>query len=181
MNKSYLIVPIVLLAIFAVLYKGAVKDMEIKAAHQAEVAKARADEEKKRKDEIEAKATEDAKKRQDEREAADLAKEEKKKRDYEDALKALNDEAAKYSTEADKLAKEAADLELQISQGRTDKEKLNAATFDLAKKTEQLKINRRTAELEVQRMIEMVSKKLNNNSVIVPPPPPLAAAIPPKK
>jgi len=181
MNKSYLIVPIVLLAIFGILYKGAVKDMEAKAEHQQAVAKERADAEKKRKDEIELKATADAKKRQDEREAADLAKEEKKKRDYEEGLKALNDEATKYSTEADKLSKEVADLELQISQGRTDKEKLNSATFDLAKNAEQLKINRRNAELEVQRMIEMVSKKLSSNSVIVPPPPPLAAATPPKK
>jgi len=176
MNKSYVIVPFLLLAVFGFLYKGAVKDMEAKAASQQAARDQRAAEEKKHKDEVEAKATADAKKRQDEREAADRAKEEKKIREYEDGLKALRDETAKYSTEADKLSKEAADLELQISQARTDKEKLNRETFDLAKDLEQTKINRRNAELEIQRMIDIVGKKLNDSSVIIPPAPPLPVA-----
>jgi hypothetical protein len=176
MNKSYFIVPLVLLAVFGFRYNSAVKEMEAKAVSQQAAADARKAEEKKRKDEIELKATADAKKRQEEREAADRAKEEKKTREYEEGLKALRDEAAKYSTEADKLSKEAADLELQISQARTEKEKLNRETFDLAKVVEQTKIDRRTAELEIQRTVEMVAKKLNDNSVVVPPPPVLAAS-----
>jgi len=176
MNKSYLIVPIVLLAVFGFLYNGALKEMDAKAASQLAATEKRNAEEKKRKDEIEAKATADAKKRQDEREAADKAKEEKKIRDYEEGLKALRDETAKYSGEADKLSKEAADLELQISQARTDKEKLNRETFDMAKEVEQTKINRRNAELEIQRMIDMVAKKLTDSSIVIPPPPPLPVA-----
>jgi len=172
MNKSYLIVPLILLIVFGVLYKSAVKEMEAKAERQHAVAEARMKEEKARKDEIERKATADAKKRQDEREEADRAKEEKKVREYEAGLKALADEASKYSGEADKLSKEAADLELEISQTRTNKEKLNSDTFDLAKQVELMKINRRNAELEIQRTVEMVAKKLNNNNVVVPPPPP---------
>ncbi len=176
MNKSYLIVPIVLLAVFGFLYSGALKEMDAKAASQQAAADKRNAEEKKRKDEIEARATADAKKRQDEREAADRAKEEKKIREYEEGLKTLRDEAAKYSGEADKLSKEAADLEIQISQARTDKEKLNRETFDLAKEVEQTKINRRNAELEIQRMIDMVAKKLTDSSIVIPPPPPLPVA-----
>jgi chromosome segregation ATPase len=176
MNKSFVIVPVVLLAAFAFVYNNAKKEMAIKDAIKAEQAARVKAEEKKHKDEIEARATADAKKRQDEREAADLAKEEKKKKEYEDIMKTLKDEAAKYSTEADKLSKEAADLEIQISQARTDKEKLNRETFDLAKQVEQTKINRRTAELEIQRLVEMVAKKLNDNSVVVPPPPAFTAA-----
>ena len=173
MNKSYLIVPVILLVVFGFLYNGAVKGMEEKAAHQKAALEARQAEDKKHKDEIELKATADAKKRQDEREAQDKAKEEKKAKDYEDGLKALKDEATKYSTEADKLSKEAADLDLQISQARTDKEKLNRETFDLAKEVEQTKINRRNAELEIQRVIDMVGKKLNDSSVVIPPAPAL--------
>jgi hypothetical protein len=172
MNKSYLIVPIVLLAVFGFLYRSASIEMQEKqVARQVELDRKKA-EEKKRKDEIEARANADAKKRQDEREAADRAKAEKKEHDYQEVLKALREETTKYSTEADKLSKEAADLEIQISQTRTDKEKLNRETFDLAKQVEQEKINRRNAELEIQRMMEMVATKLTNNSVIVPPPPP---------
>jgi len=176
MNKSYLIVPAILLAVFGFLYTSALKEMDAKAAAQQEAANVRRAAEKKHKDEIEAKATADAKKRQDEREAADRAKEEKKIREYEDIMKSLRDETTKYATEAEKLGKEAADLEVQISQLRTDKEKLNHETFDLAKAVEQSKINWRNAELEIQRLIEMVSRKLNDNSIIVPPPPVLAVA-----
>lgn len=172
MNKSYLIVPIVLLAVFAVLYNGALKEMKVKADQQQRAADDRTAAEKKHKDEIDARAQADAKKHQDEREAADLAKEEKKTKEYNDALKALKDEAGKYNAEADKLSKEAADLELQISQSRTDKEKLNTETFDLAKEIELTKINRRNAELEIQRMIEMVGNKLTASSIVLPPPPP---------
>jgi hypothetical protein len=175
MNKSYFLVPIVLLAVFAFLYRGATKEMEIKqATQQAELDKKKA-EEKKHKEEIDARAAADAKKHQEIREAEDKAKADKKEAEYQKVLKDLKDETVKYSTEADKLSKEAADLEIQISQARTDKEKLNRDTFDLAKQVEQEKINRRNAELEIQRMMEMVATKLASNSIIIPPPPPLPA------
>ena len=172
MNKSYLIVPVVLLAVFAVLYNGALKEMKTKADQQQATADAKTAEENKHKAEVEARAQIDAKKHQEERDAADRAKEEKRIKEYEDQLKALKDEANKYNTEADKLSKEAADLELQISQARTDKEKLNTETFDIAKEIELTKINRRNAELEIQRMIDMLGKKLTASSIILPPPPP---------
>jgi hypothetical protein len=172
MNKSYVIVPAVLLAVFAVLYTGARKEMEAK--HQAQIeAKAKVDEtDRIRKAEIDRRATEDAKRRQDEQAAANKAKEDKKQRDYDDAMKKLKDEANDYATQADKLAKEAADLEIQISQARTDKERLNRETLEFSKQIELAKINRRTAELEIQRMIEIVGRKLNESSIAIPPPPP---------
>jgi hypothetical protein len=170
MNKSYFIVPVILLAVFGFFYNGSLKEMKAKEeAHQQEVARLKA-EDAKHKKEIEDKATADAQKRQDEREAADRAKEEKKVRDYEDAMKALKDETAKYATEADKLAKDAADLEIQLSQARTQRETLNRETFDLAKQVEQTKINRRNAEIEIQRVIEIAGKKLNDSSIAAPPP-----------
>jgi len=172
MNKSYLIVPLVLLILFGFFYNGALKEMANKeATKQAVIAKAKADD-LARKKVIEDKATAEAKKRQEEREAADLAKEQKKTREYEEALKKLHDETADYVTQADKFAKEAADLEIQISLGRSEREKLNRETLDLAKQVELDKVNRRTAELEIQRMMEMVAKKLNDNSIVIPPPPP---------
>ena len=171
MNKLYLIVPAVLLILFTFFYNGALKEMQAKEiTRQEKIAQDKATEAA-RKKVIEDKATQEAMKRQQDREAADLAKEQKKQKDYEDAIKTLKDETAKYSSESDKLQKESSDLEIQISQNRSDREKLNRESLELSKRVEQAKINRRTAELEIQRMMEMVAKKLNDSSIATPPPP----------
>jgi chromosome segregation ATPase len=131
-------------------------------------------EEAERKRIVDEKASIDAKKRQDERDAAELAKERKKQTDYDDAMKKLKDEADDYAAQAAKLSKEAADLETQISQTRSDKERLARETLELNKQLELAKINRRNAELEIQRMVDMVGRKLNDSSIAaMPPPPPL--------
>lgn len=172
MNKSYLIVPVILLAVFGFTYNGALKDMQAKedANHAKATEKKRVEDA--RKAEVEAKATLDAKKHQEERDAEDRKKQEKKQAEYDDAMKKLRDEANDYTVQGEKLGKEAADLELQISQSRNEKEKLARETLELAKSVELAKINRRNAELEIQRMIDMVGKKLNDSSIATPPPPP---------
>lgn len=173
MNKSYLIVPAVLLAVFAFFYNGALNEMRVKEetrlAKVAAVAKAEAD----RKAEVEKKAQAEALKNQEKRAADDKAREDKKERDYQDAMNALKKEADDYSAQTAKLSKEAADLEASLQQTRTDKERLTREALDLAKQVELAKINRRSAELEIQRMFEMVSKKLNDSSIATAPPPPL--------
>ncbi len=177
MNKSYLIVPLVLLAVFGFFYNGALKDMKEK--EDARIAKiaATAKEEADRKRVIEEKATAEAIKRQEERAAADKAKEEKKEKDYQDAMAALKKEADDYVAQSAKLTKEGTDLDAEILKTRNDKERLTREALELAKQVELAKINRRTSELEIQRMIEMVSKKLNESSITaLPPPPPLVPA-----
>jgi chromosome segregation ATPase len=175
MNKSYVIVPLVLLAVFGFFYNGALKEMKEK--EDARIAKIDATNkaEAERKKAIEEKAQAEAAKRQEERAANDKAKEEKKEKDYQDAMTALKKEADDYTTQVAKLTKEAADLEADILKTRNDKERLTREALELAKQVELAKINRRTSELEIQRMIEMVSKKLGESSLtaIPPPPPPL--------
>lgn len=171
MNKSYLIVPLILAAIFGFYYNSALNDMRAKeVANQVEAEKIKA-EEKKRKDEVEAKATADAKKRQEERDASDREKQLKKEADYNDAMKKLRDEAKDYADQAAKLGKQIADIESQITQTRAEKDKLMSETLELAKAVELAKINRRNAELEIQRMMDMVAKKLNDSSIAASPPP----------
>jgi len=89
-------------------------------------------------------------------------------------MKKLKDEADDYANQAAKLSKEAADLETQISQSRNDKERLARETLELNKQVELAKISRRNAELEIQRMVDMLGRKLNDSSIAsMPPPPPL--------
>jgi hypothetical protein len=57
---------------------------------------------------------------------------------------------------------------------RNAKEKANTDTFTLAKHVETLKIDRRSAEIEIQRMVDMVGQRLNSSplSTYTPPAPP---------
>lgn len=175
----YVIIPGVLFLAFlftpGVGYVPAQKEMVRKEeVRQAAVAAKQAAEETKRKD-IEAKAAEDAKQRQAEREQKERERAEKKERDYQEAIQKLNDDIALFSGEADKLAKEASDLELQLNNQRNQKEAANRMAFDMAKQVELAKVNRRNAELEIQRMVDMVAQRLNASPLSAPPPPPPAA------
>lgn len=172
MNKFYIIVPVVLLGVFLFFYNGALKEMATKEeAKKEEIAKVKAADDARRA-EIEKKAAADAKKRQDERDAEDRAKEQKKIKEYEDAMRQLKDEADKYLAEADKNQKDANALELQLNDLRSLKEKTNREAFELAKQVELAKIARRNAELEIQRMVDMVATKVGASSFAAMPPPP---------
>lgn len=170
---TYLLVPGIMFAIFIFFYLGAVKEMDKKAADKAAKVAAEAKADADRKAEIERKAVEDAEKRQKERDAADAKKAQEKEEAYQKVMTQLKTETDDYNAQADKLAKEAADLEISISQTRTNKEKLNRETFDLAKEVELAKINRRNAEIEIQRMVEVAGKKVADSSVAIAPPPPM--------
>lgn len=175
MNKFYIIVPVVLLGVFLFFYNGALKDMAAKeAVKKEEVAKVKAAEDARR-IEIEKKAAEDSRRRQAEREAEDRAKEQKKIKEYEDAMRQLKDETDKYLAEADKNQKDANALELQLNDLRTLKEKTNRESFELAKQVELAKIARRNAELEIQRMVDMVAQRVGASSFAAMPPPPAPA------
>ena len=118
---------------------------------------------------IEQKALADAEKRQKEREAEDAAKAAKKEADYAKVMTQLASDTTDENAQADKLAKEVGALEISISQARSNKEKLNRETFDLAKEVELTKINRRNAEIEIQRMVEVAGKKVADSSVAIAP------------
>lgn len=172
MNKFYIIVPVVLLGVFIFFYRGALQEMAAKDERKRiEAAALQAAEDARRK-EVEARAAEDARKRQEEREAVERAKEEKKIREYEDVMTQLRDEAARYSAEADALSKQANALEVELAELRTLKEKTNREAFELAKQVELAKVRRRNAELEIQRMVDMVAQRVGASSLAQMPPPP---------
>jgi RecA-family ATPase len=174
MNKYYFIAPAVMLGVFLFFYRGALAEMDAKEeAHKREVATAKAADDVRRK-EIEAKAEADARKRQEERDAEEKAKLEKKEREYQTAMNQLKDEADKYTADADKYAKESSDLEVQLANLRIQKEKTNREAFELTKSVELAKINRRTAEMEIQRLVEMVGTRAEKSALTALPPPPPA-------
>jgi len=172
MNKFYIIVPIILLGVFIFFYRGALEDMARRDAEKARLAQIEQEKEDQRRKEIEERAAADARRRQEEREAAERAKEEKRQREYDEGMRLLAEEAARYTAEADKNTKEINELEIQLLELRNLRDKTNREAFELAKQVELAKIDRRNAELEIQRMVDMVARQVAGTSFAAIPTPP---------
>jgi chromosome segregation ATPase len=175
MNKFYVILPVALLILFGGYYfKVAKPEMAAKVlADEKRIVDEREAEETKRK-EIEAKAQDDARKAQavrDEKERVRLAK---AQQDKDEQDRKVLDETTKYEKEAEKLSKQIADLEIAITNLRNKREDMNREVLELAKKVELTKIDRRNAELEIQRMYDVVAQKVAASSLTQAPPPPPA-------
>jgi hypothetical protein len=165
----YLIFPGIMLAGFLVFYMSHKKAAEEKEqAHLVRVAKEKAEAEEKKKV-AEAKAREDAKKRQDEREAEERKKEEEKAAKQAADDKKVRDQMAEYTAKAEAATKEGANLEAELDRLRKEKDKTSRETFDLRKQVELARIARRNAELEIQRMTEMVAQRAAASSLTRPP------------
>lgn len=169
MNKFYIIVPILMLVVFGFIYKDfstkyAIQMEEEAAALAAEEAEAAA-----QKAEAERKAKEDADRRTAEREAEEAAKLAKRLADWEAKGAEIAKATAEFNAEADKLAAEAAELELQLRAVRNERDTKAGEAFDLTKKVEMARISKRTAELEIQRMTAMLSKRAEESSMTAMP------------
>ena len=165
----YLIFPGLMMAGFLVIYFSHVEKTHAKEKAAAEkIAKEKAEADVKKKA-AEVKARDDAKKRQEERDA-----EEKKKADEKEAKQAADDKkvrdaTAEYVAKGAAAAKQVATLEKDLDNLRKEKDKTQREAFDLAKQVELARIARRNAELEIQRMTEMVSKRAHESSMVKPP------------
>lgn len=165
----YIIFPGVMLAGFLVIYFSHKEAAEAKEkAHVIAVAKKKAEDDDKKKV-AEAKAREDARKRQEERDAEDKKKEEEKKARQDADDKKVRDQTAEYTAKGAAAQKQVTALETELDRLRKEKDKTNRETFDLAKEVELSRIARRNAELEIQRMTEMVSRRAAESALVRPP------------
>lgn len=176
MKKFYILVPIILTGVFIFVYMNFAKDyaleQEREAQEKAAVAQAEAD----RKAENERIAKADAERRAADRAAEEARKDAERRQKWEDAGKEIADASAKFNADADKYAKEAAELEIQLANTRDLKEKASREAFELAKRVELARIAKRNAELEIQRMTEMIARRAAESAMTQ-----VAAAVPPKK
>ena len=159
-----------MLAVFLFFYFAFLKDTEMKEKQRAEqVVKERKAEEV-RKAAIEAKAREDAAKRTAERAAADAKKEADKIARWEAEGQKIQDATNAANAKADAFSKQISNLEIQLNSLRANKEKLNREAFEFAKQVEQARINKRNAEMEIQRMTDMIAKRAADSSLTRMPP-----------
>lgn len=172
----YVISVSVMTAIFLALYFSESHKIELreKQAHDKAAEAKRIDDAKKA--EIEAKARADAEKRAADRAAEEAKKEAERLARWEEEGRKIQETTDKYNAEANTSSKRAAELEVQLSALRATKEKLNREAFELAKQVELGKVERRTAELEIQRTVQIVTNKAMESSMtrapVVPAPAP---------
>lgn len=178
MKKLYVIIPLILLVAFSAYYMKfsahhAVIEAEREAA--AEVTKA---EEEARSKAAEKNAREESERRAAEREAEAAAKEATRRQQWEEAGAAVASQIAEYRAQGDTYSKRVNELELQIVELRRQKDQKTNELLALAEQMELANIAKRNAELEVQRLTDMVANRLAQSSLtrMPPPPPPPAPA-----
>ncbi len=160
MNKYYLIVPSALLAVFLVFERSFNRERTAaETIRAAEVATAKAAEEI-RLAELREKTADEARSRTAQREMEERDRAEKKRRDAEGALLAIESEATKHAAEAARLARETEALDRQLTDLRAQKQRAHEAAFALERQVEQGRIDRRNADLEIQRTTKMVAARL---------------------
>jgi chromosome segregation ATPase len=168
----YVLGPGLMLAVFLFFYfaSKAETDARMKAekAHKEEVAR---DAEAK-KQAAEAKARADAEARNAER-AAEEAKTAKDKQDkYDSEMRRIKEDTDKASANAEAYARQVSELTIQLDTLRKQKDTMTRDGFDLAKRVELAEVARRNAELEIQRMVEMISNRADQSTMTKMPPPP---------
>ena len=177
----YLIFPGAMLAGFLVIYLSHVEKTHVKEKEaKAKIAEQKAEAESKKKV-AEAKAREDAKKRTDERDALETKALQEKIAKQAANDKEVRDATAGYTAKADAAAKQVGAQEAELDRLRKEKDQTSRETFEIAKQVELARIARRNAELEIQRMTEMVVRRASDSSLTRPPVIPLPPPPPAKK
>lgn len=166
MKRFYFIFPLVLLAIFSVLFMQFSKASDEADRIKAEkVAAAKLAEEAKKKEEA-AKSREDSEKRTAARLAEERQKEEERVAKWNADSKKIDDEAQGYVTKAAELAKENAELEKKLAELRATKDARTRELLAVSSEVELAAIAKHNAELEIQRMNEMLVRKVAKTSFV---------------
>lgn len=165
MNRFYVIVPIVLIALFSFFYWQHMKTAaEKEHAREEQIAHEKAEADAKKKV-AEQKAAEDARKRDQEREAEEKKKAEDRKAKYDADIKKIRDDIAKYTAQANDFAKQSAKLDQDLANSRAAKDKANREAFDLHKQVERAQVEKRTAEFEIQRLTDMIARRATESQM----------------
>ncbi len=177
MKKIYLIVPLILLVGFSFYYLDFAKEQEQLEIQEKEAKAAAIAAEEAKKAEAEKAARMESERRAAEREAEQAKKDADRKAKWEaDGAKIASD-TADYKKQADAYTKEINGLELQLLELRRLKDQRTNEALALTEQVELARINKRNAELEIQRLTDMVAERAAKSAMAqMPPPPPVPGA-----
>jgi|UniRef100_UPI00404A89D4 hypothetical protein len=161
----YFIVPAAMLLVFSFFYLAHAKDAEIQEQQRKEQIVLEKNKEADRKAAIEEQARLDATKHAAQRETAAALKEAERLAKWEEEGREIQQTTDQYKREADQNAKKASALELELDTLHKLKEQTNSEVLALAKQVEQERINKRNAELEIQRKTENVVRRAESSAM----------------
>jgi hypothetical protein len=165
MNRFYIITPVVLMLLFGGVFWNHSKHAAIEAREfEVRAAQAKADEAAKKEAAV-VKAREDAAKRTAARLAEEQAAETEKREKWAAAGKKIADDTNANQTLIAQHTAAIKSLEAELVALREAKEKANARSLETTQNTELARIAKRNAEMEIQRMTEMVARKAANTSL----------------
>jgi hypothetical protein len=168
----YVFGPGIMIAVFLFFYLSSKAETDRRlAAEKAEKVRMEAEADAKKKA-AEEKAQQDAERRNVERAEAERKAAEEKQAKYEAEMKRIQTETDKLNAEVDKYSKEVSELTIQLDTLRKQKDALTREGFDKAKKVELAAVTRRNAELEVQRLVQMLANRADQTIMAKMPPPP---------
>lgn len=170
----YVIFPVIMLGAFLIVYKTHEEDAKEREAANLRKQQEQIAEVARKKKEAEVIAAADAAKRQKEREEEEAKKTAERLAKQAAIDKRVADDTAAATSDADKFAKQAADLEIQLDALRKEKDTLSKADFELAKRVELAKVAKRNAELQEQHVTAMIAQRADNSALAAMPPPPPA-------
>jgi hypothetical protein len=170
----YLILPLVLTGLFLMAYFKHQKESVAREHARGQEMAQKAAAEKAVKDAAEAKAKESARLAQQERDRENAEREAARKAQQEAVDKEIKDKTNASLAEIEAATKRAKDLEAEIARLISDRERVTREAFDLAKQVELAMVAKRNAELEEQRLTEMIARRATDSSMtkVAPPPPP---------
>lgn len=162
----FVIFPGIGLAVFVIFYIS-FSNQEAAAAlrHQQEVARQNAIAEHK-KEEAEAKARADALQREKEQKEQEAAAEAAREKKFEDELHKVQSDIATYSAEADAYARKASELQIELDALHREKDKASRRDFELLKEVEQAQVQQTDAQLQIQRMVDMIARRADQSTLM---------------
>ncbi len=171
----YVISVSLLLAVWLAIYFPAIKVTEAReAARQVELQRQKDAAEAHRKA-IERQAQADATRRAAETARKEAEAEAAAKKKWDDQSAQIQADTDKAKASIAKSKKEIAALEAELTSLNKAKDKDNREDFELLKSVELARVNQFNAELEIQRMVDMIAQRASNSVMASPGPLPPAS------
>jgi len=168
----YVFGPGIMIAVFLCFYLSSKAETDKRIAEE-KVHKAQLEKEaEETKAAAEKKAQDDAEKRNIERAEAEKKLAQDKQDKYDADMRRIQADTDRFNAEVDKYSKEVSELSIELDSLRKQKDTLTREGFDMAKKVELAAVTRRNAEIEVQRLVQMIAARADQSIMAKMPPPP---------